>query len=102
VNRQYKRLMKKQEAEKQKAPRSPRPAGAGSGGPGGQKRARTSPRQFFKEVVAELRKVAWPTRQEVIGYSTVVLVSVVVIAALIFAMDLAFTKGILELFGVDI
>jgi hypothetical protein len=31
-----------------------------------------------------------------------VLVSVVVIAALIFAMDLAFTKGVLELFGINI
>jgi preprotein translocase subunit SecE len=102
VNREYKRMMKKQEAEREKAPRSPRPAAAGSGGPGGPKRPRTGPRQFFKEVVAELRKVAWPTRQEVVGYSTVVLVSVVVIAALIFAMDLAFTKAILELFGVNL
>lgn len=100
MNRQYKRLMKKQEAQRQKAPRSPRPTGQAAAA--GAKRERTSPRQFFKEVVAELRKVAWPTRQEVVGYSIVVLVSVIVIAAIIFAMDLAFTKGILELFGVDI
>jgi preprotein translocase subunit SecE len=100
VNRQYKRLMKKQEQQKQKAPRSPRPQPAAAAAAG--RRQRTSPRQFIKEVGAELRKVAWPTRQEVIGYSLVVLVSVIVIAAIIFAMDFVFTKGILELFGVDI
>lgn len=62
---------------------------------------RTKPRQFFKEVIAELRKVNWPTRQEVVGYTMVVLVASIVIAALIFGMDFAFTKVILALFGVD-
>lgn len=62
---------------------------------------RTKPREFVKEVRDELRKVAWPTRQEVVGYSIVVLVSSVVIAAMIFAMDLVFAKGILSLFGVE-
>jgi preprotein translocase subunit SecE len=52
-------------------------------------------------VVAELRKVAWPTREEVIAYSMVVLVSVFVIAAVIFGMDFVFTKAVLALFGVE-
>jgi preprotein translocase subunit SecE len=101
VNRQTKRMMQRDEARKKKQPRpTPKPqpgaAGAGAGG-----RKRTPPRQFFKEVVAELRKVAWPTRQEVIGYSIVVLVSSVVIAAIVFGMDYIFTEAILALFGVD-
>ena len=95
MNRQYKRLMKKEEERKKTAPRP-------TVRPPAQKKERTPPRQFFKEVVAELRKVAWPSRQETFSYSLVVLVSSVVIAALIFGMDFVFTKAILSLFGVDV
>jgi preprotein translocase subunit SecE len=97
VNRQYKRMMKKQEEQRKKAPR---PVAKPSGAPA--KKERTKPRQFLREVVAELQKVAWPTRQEVVAYSIVVLVSSVVIAAMIFAMDYVFTRAVLELFGVNI
>jgi preprotein translocase subunit SecE len=96
VNRQYKRQMKKQESRKATAPR---PQTRASGAPA--KKERTSPRQFFKEVIAELQKVAWPSRQEVVAYSIVVVVSVIVIATLIFGLDYLFTKAVLALFGVD-
>jgi preprotein translocase subunit SecE len=96
VNRQYKRLMQKEEAKKRSGARPPvKPSGAPT------KKERTKPRQFIKEVIAELKKVAWPTRQETIAYSIVVLVSVVVIATLIFGMDFVFTEAVLALFGVD-
>lgn len=95
MNRQTKRLMKKEEDRKRTAPRPVRAPGAP------QKRERTKPMQFVREVIAELQKVAWPSRQEVFAYSLVVLVSSVVIAALIFGMDFAFAKGILGLFGVE-
>lgn len=88
--------MKKQEEQK-KAPQRPTPKAQGAPG-----RERTKPRQFFKEVIAELKKVAWPTRQETIGYSIVVLVSVVVIAALIYGMDFVFTKAVLALFDINL
>jgi preprotein translocase subunit SecE len=89
--------MKKQEAQRQKAPRPQvKPAGPPA------KRERTKPRQFLKEVAAELKKVAWPTRQEVIAYSIVVLVSTIVIAALIFGMDFVFAQAIFSLFGVEV
>ncbi len=96
MNRQYKRLMQKEEAKKRAGARPPVKA---TGAP--TKKERTKPRQFIKEVYAELKKVAWPTRQETIAYSIVVLVSVIVIAALIFAMDFVFTESVLALFGVD-
>ena len=87
--------MKKDEARKKSAPRAavkPQPSPA---------KERTSPRQFLKEVVAELKKVAWPTRKEVAAYSLVVLVSVIVIATIILGMDFVFTRAIFALFGVD-
>jgi preprotein translocase subunit SecE len=97
LNRQYKRALKKDEKRKAASPRpQPKPAGAP------QKRQRTKPRQFVKEVIAELQKVNWPTRQEVASYSVVVLVSAIVIAAIIFALDYVFTKAVLALFGVDV
>jgi preprotein translocase subunit SecE len=96
VNRQYKRMMQRQETQRRAAPR---PQVKAAGGPA--RRERTKPLQFVREVMAELRKVAWPTRQEVVAYSIVVLVSVVVIAAIIFAMDYVFTKAVLALFGVE-
>ena len=97
MNRQYKRMMKK---EQQRKAAAPRPQVKAPGAPAS--RERTKPRQFVKEVIAELQKVAWPTRQEVVSYSVVVLVSVVVIATVIFGMDYVFTRGVLSLFGVDV
>jgi preprotein translocase subunit SecE len=90
-------MMKRQEAAKQRA--APRPVQKAPGT--AAKKERTKPRQFIREVFAELQKVNWPTRPEVVAYSVVVLVSVVAIAALIFVMDLAFAKAILALFGVE-
>ena len=66
------------------AARGPRNAGA----PG----RRASPRVFMHEVNVELRKVAWPTREETTNYATVVFVALAVLMALIFVLDLAFSN----------
>ena len=63
-----------------------------------QKEARTSPVQFLREVRGELRKVAWPTRPEVINYSMIVLVAVVILTALIASLDYVLGEAILKLF----
>jgi preprotein translocase subunit SecE len=71
------------------APRSRNGRGAATAvAPG---RHRVAPRQFLHEVNVELRKVAWPTRAETINYSTVVFVTLAILMALIFALDLVFT-----------
>lgn len=97
MNRQYKRMMKR---EQQRKAAAPRPQVKAPGAP--TKKERTKPRQFIREVGSELQKVSWPTRQEVVSYSVVVIVSVVVIATIIFAMDYVFTKAVLALFGVKV
>ena len=63
-----------------------------------QKTERTSPLTFLKEVRGELRRVAWPTRAEVTNYSTIVLMTLAVLIALIFVLDYAFAKFVLFLF----
>ena len=54
---------------------------------------------FLTQVVAELKKVIWPTRREMITYTIVVLVFVIVMTAFISGLDLLFAKGVLWLFG---
>ena len=50
------------------------------------------------EVRGELRKVAWPTRPEVINSTIIVLIAVVFMTALIFGADYVFAKGVLFLY----
>jgi preprotein translocase subunit SecE len=61
-------------------------------------RERTGPATYLKEVRAELRKVAWPTRDEVVRYSIIVLFTLIVLTALIFGLDWVFAKAVLRLF----
>lgn len=57
-----------------------------------------SPVQFLREVRDELRQVAWPTRSEMVNYTTVVFTTLVIMIALIFVLNYAFGKGVLFLF----
>jgi preprotein translocase subunit SecE len=96
MNRQTKRMLQKQgqvgpdgepiaKQRQQPAPKT--------------KEQRTKPLQFLREVRAELRKVAWPTRREVANYSVIVLVTVLVMGAFVAALDFAFGEAILKLLG---
>jgi preprotein translocase subunit SecE len=91
MNRQAKRMMAKQGTDKPRAPER-RPAAA-------PQRERTGPRQYYREVMGELRKVAWPTRSEVINSSIVVVIGVVVMGALIFGFDYVSLKLVDFVFG---
>jgi preprotein translocase subunit SecE len=62
------------------------------------KKERTSPAVFLREVRGELRRVAWPSRAEVINYSTIVLFTLVILITLIFLLDYVFAKSVLFLF----
>jgi preprotein translocase subunit SecE len=61
-------------------------------------RERVGPRQYLSEVKGELRKVAWPTRQEVINSTIVVLIAVTVLTSLIFGYDYFAARLVLFLF----
>jgi len=54
---------------------------------------------FYRQVIAELRKVIWPTRRELITYTSVVIVFVAVVATIVAVFDLIFAKGVLAVFG---
>ena len=55
--------------------------------------------RFLREVVAELRKVIWPTRRQLVTYTIVVLVFVSVMVALVAGLDYVFGQGVRLLFG---
>jgi preprotein translocase subunit SecE len=60
---------------------------------------RTGPAMFYRQVIAELRKVVWPTREQLVTYFIVVLVFVTVMMSLVSVLDLAFGKLVLAVFG---
>ena len=54
---------------------------------------------FLRQVVAELKKVVWPTRDQLVTYTIVVIVFVTVLALVVATMDFGFTKAVLKIFG---
>ena len=47
--------------------------------------------QFFKESRAELKKVVWPTRDDVVSSIKVVIISTILVAVILGLLDLGFT-----------
>ncbi len=93
MNREQKRMLQKQgdvDAEGAPLPRQRQQAAPA--------RERTPPLQFIREVRGELRKVAWPSKEETVNYSIVVLVTVVILTAMIYGLDWVFSTFVLELF----
>jgi preprotein translocase subunit SecE len=47
---------------------------------------------FFPEVVEELRKAHWPTKQEALRLSVLVLIVCIIVGAILGALDYGFTR----------
>ena len=62
---------------------------------------RTGPATFYRQVVAELRKVVWPTQEQLVTYFLVVMVFVLVMMAFVSVLDLAFGKLAFAVFAGD-
>ena len=101
MNRETKRMLQRQgqlgpDGEAASAPRSKTAARQAAPRPAAKERV--SPRQYLREVRGELRKVAWPTRAEVIRYSVIVLITLIVLTTFIFALDYMFAKSVFFLY----
>ena len=94
MNRETKRLLQRQGAltaeggPTRAAPRAPKP-----------KEERSTVGEFLREVRGELRKIAWPTKSEVINYSIIVLIAVVLVTAMVAGLDFLFGSLVLRLFN---
>jgi preprotein translocase subunit SecE len=109
VNRETKRMMQRQgQMEADGSPATRRaPAGQGTAGRGAARtpgrgpsgRKRTSPIQFTREIRDEMRQVAWPSRAELINYTSVVVTTLAIMIGLIFVLNLGFGRLITLLFN---
>jgi len=70
-----------------------------SGSGAAAKRDRNTLILFIRQVVAELRKVIWPTRNELVTYTAAALVFVVVMSVIVLSVDYGFTKLMFWVFG---
>jgi preprotein translocase subunit SecE len=86
TNRQIRRITEKEERRN----KGKRPDRRASG-------ERASLRQFLSEVRAELKRVSWPTREELTTFTAVTLITSVSLTLIIFGMDFLFKRSILEL-----
>ena len=74
------------------------------GGPAARARGERKPLParislFYRQVIAELRKVIWPTRRELVTYTSVVIVFVLVVIAYVTVLDYGFSKAMFGVFG---
>ncbi|MFC8346034.1 preprotein translocase subunit SecE [Streptomyces sp. NPDC057280] len=69
----------------------------------GGKRAKKGPLKrlgiFYRQIVAELRKVVWPTRSQLTTYTTVVIVFVIVMIGLVTVIDYGLNHAAKYVFG---
>lgn len=63
------------------------------------KSGRTSPITFYRQIVAELRKVVWPSQHQLVTYFIVVMFFVLVMIAYVSVLDLGFGKAVFAVFG---
>jgi len=56
-------------------------------------------KHFWKDFKAELKKVIWPTRSQVVNNTLIVIVIVLIVTAICFVLDLAFEA--LNTYGID-
>ncbi len=67
-------------------------------GGGPEREQRTGVPTFYRQVVAELRKVVWPTQEQLVTYFFVVMVFVIVMIGIVSALDLGFGKLVFAIF----
>ena len=63
------------------------------------KRDRRALALFIRQVTAELRKVIWPTRNELVTYTAAALIFIAVMSAIVLSLDYGFTKLVFWVFG---
>ena len=89
---------------KAKTERAGRPARAPKGAPTSKrdqpaKPERTTPLKFVRQSIGELRKVVYPTGQQLINYFVVVLVFVLFVIAYVSLLDLGLGWAIFKIFS---
>ncbi|MFB4196313.1 preprotein translocase subunit SecE [Streptomyces carpaticus] len=81
---------------------TPEPRGDGAGR-GRGRRAKRGPlgklALFYRQVIAELRKVVWPSRRQLTTYTTAVIVFVLIVIGILTVLDWGFSRVVEYVFG---
>jgi len=111
MNREMRRLMEREERLQKrdqgkggsgKGPRAPRPGGPGNGGgPGGpvveRKPIWVRLGNFLHEVRQELKKVSWPSREQMVAFTAITLVVTSALTLIVFGLDVAMKEAVITL-----
>jgi len=61
---------------------------------------KTAVQTYWRETVAELEKVTWPSKDELVGSTIVVVVVSLIIGFFIFGVDMVLARGVSTLLGI--
>ena len=57
---------------------------------------------FLREVRAELKRVSWPTREQMVAFTAVTMITTIALTAFVFAIDIGFKEGLLYILELGI
>lgn len=95
MNREMRRLQAKEE-ERSKKRRSEGPRTSKKAPNADKPSFIERTRKYFREVRSEMKKVNWPSREELMTYTIVVFSMTTVLTLIVFGMDWAFNKLVLS------
>jgi preprotein translocase subunit SecE len=99
VNRETKRMLQRQgQLDKSGEPAAPVKSVPAQARSKADPARRGGIKKYFNDVKSELKKVKWPSRQDVVSYSSLVFVVLVLVIAFIFGLNLVFSKLVFFLF----
>lgn len=108
MNRDQRRIQDREQRRLEKADKLAKEAQAGKSAVQRAAAKRAAPAEakarapFFKriwhflvEVRAELKRVSWPTREQMVAFTAVTMITTLVLTAFTFGIDLGFKQGLL-------
>lgn len=106
MNRQMRRLVEREERRQKKQGRDKRPSARAERAVASRKKApverlpiHTRIGIFLREVRTELSRVSWPTRRQLVNFSVVTVLTSVILALVIFGLDVALKQIVLYFVG---
>ncbi len=98
MNREMRRLAQREERrQKQQQKRSVQRGRRPQPRPGEQRTFLSRIAQFLREVRTELKRVAWPTRDQMVAFSAVTIITTAALTLIVFGFDVVLKEGVLAL-----
>ena len=106
MNRQMRRLVEREERRQKKQGQGKRPSARAERAVATRKKVPVERLPFYtrigvflREVRTELSRVSWPTRRQLVNFSVVTVLTSVILALVIFGLDVVLKQMVLNLLG---